>query len=161
MKNFKKLVAGIVTLVVGISVLAGCSNPVADELENFVNVQTVEVNAIYEEITAEAGTWESLESEEDVLKSVKDVLIPKTEEGLKLLNAVEVTTPEVQEIKAKYVKVFEAYKEGFGMMLTALENLDEAMMTESAAKLEEGITALNEYNAALKALAEENGLTIE
>ena len=51
-------------VVMSFALLTGCgSDPVYDDLENFLNVEMVEINADYEKITAEVGTWETLEDD--------------------------------------------------------------------------------------------------
>jgi len=67
----------------------------------------------------------------------------------------------VKEIKAKYVKVMEAYKAAFEDMYTAFSTGDEAVLEEGNAHLDEGMVLLDEYNAALEALAAEVGAEIQ
>lgn len=54
----KKLTAILTTIFMSFALLTGCENPVYDDFENFLNIQMVEVNANYDKITAESGTWE-------------------------------------------------------------------------------------------------------
>lgn len=157
----KKVLAFLLMVVMATALFTGCSNPVYDDFENFMNVEMVEVNADYEKITAEVGTWENLESDAELAKSLKEVLIPLVDGSLEKLNAITPETDEVKEVKAKYVKVMEAYKAGFESYLAACETQDEAKISEAETKLNEGVELLNEYNAALEALAAEVGAEIE
>ena len=157
----KKVLAFLLMVVMATALFTGCSNPVYDDFENFMNVEMVEVNADYEKITAEVGTWESLESDAELAKSLKEVLIPLVNGSLEKLNAITPETDEVKEVKAKYVKVMEAYKAGFESYLAACETQDEAKISEAETKLNEGVELLNEYNAALEELAAEVGAEIE
>ena len=157
----KKVLAFLLMVVMATALFTGCSNPVYDDFENFMNVEMVEVNADYEKITAEVGTWENLESDAELAKSLKEVLIPLVDGSLEKLNAITPETDEVKEVKAKYVKVMEAYKAGFESYLAACETQDEAKISEAETKLNEGVELLNEYNAALEELAAEVGAEIE
>ena len=157
-KIFSLILAGILSVMV----LTGCgSDPLEDELKNFINVEMAEPNANYVAITTEAAKWGELESNEAVLSSINDVLIPKCDETLDILSKVQPEAEELKELKDKYIKVFELYKEGFGLMLEVIDTGDEAKASEVQAKIEEGISTLNEYNAGLEALAAEKGLKIE
>ena len=67
----KKIFALLLMVVMSVTLLAGCgSDPVYDDLENFLNVEMVEINADYEKITAEVGTWETLEDDIAIKKSI-------------------------------------------------------------------------------------------
>ena len=139
----------------------GCSDPVAEEFTDFLNVQMLDVNANYNAITEELGKWDSLETDAEWMASIKDVLIPKCDETLEMLGKIELQTEEVKEIKAKFTKIIELYKEGFAKILSGIESVDEAVMMEGNSKLEEGLIAVDEYNAALEALAALSGYEIE
>lgn len=67
----KKILALLLMVVMSFALLTGCgSDPVYDDLENFLNVEMVEINADYEKITAEVGTWETLEDDAAIKKSI-------------------------------------------------------------------------------------------
>lgn len=156
----KKTLSFLLLVVLTVTLLAGCGNPVYDDFENFLNVEMVDVNAIYEEIKTEAATWTELEDIADLKTSISDVLLPLCDESLAKLADINPETEEVQALKAKYVSVIEAYKEGFTTTLAAVEANDVAQMEEGSAKISEGIALLDEYNAGLEALAEEVGAEI-
>lgn len=157
----KKIITLIIAAVMTLSLLTACGNPVYDDFENFLNVQMVDVSANYEKITAEAAKWEAMETTEELVASLKDVLIPTVEDSLTKLAAINPETEEVKNLKDKYVKIMEAYKEGFNLTLSGVETNDEEVMTKGSDKLTEGVNLLDEYNAGLEALAEEVGAEIE
>lgn len=157
----KKIVSLLLMAVMGLTLLTGCGNPVYDEFENFINVEMVEVSANYEKITAEAGKWAEYEEDAQLIASINDIMLPLVNDSLDKLEKINPETEEVKEIKAKYVKVMDAYKEGFTLILASLQEQDAEKMNAGDAKINEGITLLNEYNDALKALAEEVGAEIE
>ncbi len=157
----KKLGTLVLTLMMGFSLLTGCgSDPVADELEKFVNTDMKEVNANYKEMTDEVANWASYEDDAAFVTSLEDVLIPNVEESLDILSKAEVTTDEVKSLKDKYTKSLDKYKEGFELMLSAANNGDADLLTEGMAVTEEALALLDEYNAAMEALAEEKGMKV-
>ena len=86
----------------------------------------VEINADYEKITAEVGTWETLEDDIAIKKSIDDTLLPLVNGSLEKLKDINPETEEVKAIKDKYVKVMETYKTGFETLSEGCETQDEA-----------------------------------
>ena len=157
----KKYIAVLLMVVMSFTLLAGCSDPVYDDFENFLNVEMTEVSANYEKITAEAGKWGKFEEDAQLEASVKDVMLPLVDDSLERLETINPETEEVKEIKSKYVKVMEAYKEGFTLILESIQEQNVDKMNVGNEKIQEGISLLDEYNAALEAAAEELGAEIE
>lgn len=157
----KKVLAFLLLAVMALTVFTSCGNTVYDDLENFVNVSMKKVNENYEKIKSELAMWEQLETEADLEASIKDVLLPLIEDSLKELDAIAPETDEVKDLKAKYVKVMEAYKDGFNDCLTGVQQLDEDMMLSGQDKISDGLVLLDEYNTALKTIADEVGAKVE
>ena len=158
----KKIFALLLMVVMSVTLLAGCgSDPVYDDLENFLNVEMVEVNADYEKLTAEVGTWETLEDDVAIKKSIDDTLLPLVNGSLEKLKDITPETEEVKAIKDKYVKVMEAYKTGFEALSEGCETQEEATINAGSQKLEEAVELLGEYNKALEELAKEYGSEVE
>ena len=157
----KKFTALLIAAVMMLTSLTGCSNAVYDDFQNFLNVEMVEVNANYDKLLEELAVWDTLEYDAEIAEFIKASLIPLVDDSLAKLTKINPETVEVQEIKAKYVKVMEAYKAAFEDMYTAFSTGDEAVLEEGNAHLDEGMVLLDEYNAALEALAAEVGAEIQ
>ena len=157
----KKLLALLLMAVMSFTLLTGCSDPVYDDLENFLNVEMKEVNAEYTQVTAEVGTWETLEDDIAIKKSIDDTLLPLVNGSLEKLKGITPETEEVKAIKDKYVKVMEAYKTGFEALSEGCETQEEATINAGSQKLEEAVELLGEYNKALEELAKEHGSEVE
>ena len=157
----KKFTALLIAAVMMLTSLIGCSNAVYDDFQNFLNVEMVEVNANYDKLLGELAVWDTLEYDAEIAEFIKASLIPLVDDSLAKLTKINPETVEVQEIKAKYVKVMEAYKAAFDDMYTAFSTGDEAVLEEGNAHLDEGMVLLDEYNAALEALAAEVGAEIQ
>lgn len=157
----KKLTALLIAAVMMLASLTGCTNAVYDDFQNFLNVEMVEVNANYDKLLGELAVWDTLEYDAEIAEFIKASLIPLVDDSLAKLTKINPETDEVKEIKAKYVKVMEAYKAAFEDMHTAFSTGDEAVLEEGNAHLDEGMVLLDEYNAALEALAAEVGAEIQ
>ena len=157
----KKFTALLIAAVMMLASLTGCSNAVHDDFQNFLNVEMVEVNANYDKLLEELAVWDTLEYDAEIAEFIKASLIPLVDDSLAKLTKINPETVDVQEIKAKYVKVMEAYKAAFDDMYTAFSTGDEAVLEEGNAHLDEGMVLLDEYNAALEALAAEVGAEIQ
>ncbi len=157
----KKIIALSLALVMALALFTGCSDPVADEFTNYMNVEMVDVNANYTKITEEVSNWQNLADDAALKKSIEEVLLPLVEDSLAKVNAIVLETEEVNNIRAKYVSVMEAYKAGFAAIAASIPNADQAKYAEGEAKLTEGIALLEEYNAALEELAASIGAEIQ
>ena len=157
----KKLLALLLMVVMSFTLLTGCSDPVYDDLENFLNVEMKQVNADYTKITEEVGKWETYEDDNAIKASVNDTLLPLVEASLTALKDINPETEEVKAIKDKYVKVMDTYKVAFETLAEGCETQDEATISTATEKLEEAVSLLDEYNKALEELAKEHGSEVE
>lgn len=157
----KKIFALLLMVVMSVTLLAGCSDPVYDDLENFLNVEMKQVNADYTKITEEVGKWETYEDDNAIKASVNDTLLPLVEASLTALKDINPETEEVKAIKDKYVKVMDTYKVAFETLAEGCETQDEATINTATEKLEEAVSLLDEYNKALEELAKEHGSEVE
>lgn len=157
----KRTLTALLAIVMTIGMLTGCgSDPVAEELEKFLNTDMVEVNAKYEDLKAEMTKWGSLEDDAVLIASLEDIVLPNIDYSLKLLSEIELKTEEVNAIKGKYKKVLDTYKEGYQGLLSAAEDSDDEGVETAGEKLEEGVTLLEDYNKALEELAREKNMEI-
>ncbi|MBQ2967774.1 MAG: hypothetical protein IJE10_06620, partial [Clostridia bacterium] len=156
-----KIFALLLMVVMSFTLLTGCSDPVYDDLENFLNVEMKEVTENYTKITTEVGTWETLEDDAAIKKSIDDTLLPLVEASLTALKDINPETEEVKAIKDKYVKVMDTYKVAFETLAEGCETQDEATISTATEKLEEAVSLLDEYNKALEELAKEHGSEVE
>ena len=162
MKNIKKFMSILFTVVLVFTVLTGCAgDPVAEEFEKFMNTDMVAVNAKYEELKGAVAESANLTSDEEIAQHIENTILPIINESLDMVSKIELQTEEVKAIKGKYEKVLLAYKEGYEKLLEACNTGDEATVNEAVAKVDEGIALLDEYNAALEALAAEHGLEVQ
>ena len=158
----KKIFTLLLMVIMSVTLLAGCgTDPVYEDLSNFLNVEMVEVNAEYEKLTAEVGTWEILEDDIAIKKSIDDTLLPLVNGSLEKLKDINPETEEVKAIKDKYVKVMDTYKVAFETLAEGCETQEDATINAGSEKLEEAVGLLDEYNKALETIAAEYDLEVE
>ena len=133
---------------------------VADDLENYMNVEMAEINESFNTISDEISAWDT-DDVEGIIANISDVLLPIIEDSLDKIEEVSPATEEVQNLKDMYEDVLLAYGDGFASIIEAYENDDEAAMDEALTKTSDALDLVGEYNAALEELAEANGMTVE
>jgi len=157
----KKTLAVLLMVVMSLALMTGCSDPVYDDFENYLNIQMVDVNDNYVKITEEAANWENYEEDAEFVSSINDIMLPLVDDSLAKLDKINPQTDEVKDLKVKYVKVMDAYKAGFEEVAEGFASEDADMIEAGNEKINEAIEFLDEYNAALEALAEQVGAEIE
>ena len=78
--------------VLSLTLLTGCSDPVADDFENYLNVEMKEINADYKKLTQEVGAWENSEDDADILVSIEEILLPIVNDSLAALEDIKPET---------------------------------------------------------------------
>lgn len=157
----KKIFTLLLMVVMSLTILAGCGDPLYDDLENFINTEMTEVSDNYQKIRTEASNWETFEEYDEIKTSINDTLLPLVNDSLEKLEKINPETDEVKELKDKFVEIMEAYKEGFNDILDGCNEEDEAKLTAGQEKITNGLELLNEYNTDLEELAGEVGLEVE
>ena len=158
----KKTLALLLILIMSLAVLTGCTtNTVFDDLEKYLNVEMKEINENYGKITNEVSTWETIEDDATLAKSIIGTLLPLVDDSLEKLENVKPKTEEVKALKEKYIKVMDSYKVGFEALYEGCSTQDEETIERGNENLERGIELLDEYNTALEELAKEVGAEIE
>ncbi len=157
----KKIIFLITAMVIAAVFMAGCSDgAVIADFENYLNVEMVQVNKIYAEITAEIEKSSGFETDEELALSIKEVLVPKCDRILEILSQINPSTDRVKAVKQKFVKIIELYKEAFIITEETIGNIDQEKLNQAGAKLQEVRVLLSEYNKELEELAKLSGTTI-
>ncbi len=157
----KKILAILLTAVMSVTLLAGCSDPVYDDLSNFLNVEMKDVNADYVKLTEEVATWSNIEDDAHLAENIEKVVLPLVDGSLTKLKDINPATDEVKALKIKYVMVMDVYKKGFEALLEGCKTQDEATINAGNESIEEALKLLDEYNKGLEELAKEHGAEIE
>lgn len=71
---------------------------VADDLENYMNVEMAEINESFNTISDEISAWDT-DDVEGIIANISDVLLPIIEDSLDKIEEVSPATEEVQNLK--------------------------------------------------------------
>lgn len=157
----KKLSALLLIAVMAAVLLAGCSDPVFDDLESFLDVEMSQINADYQKLTEAIGAWETLEDDYAIAKNINEVVLPLINGSLEKLEEVNPQTAEVKELKTKYTKVMNAYKSAMEIFSEGCMTQEEETINAGVDGIEKALELLDEYNTALETLAKEHGAEIQ
>jgi len=152
---------GLILLMVFI-LLVGCSNPVQDDLLTYLNEDLAELY----ELEAEAiEKYESVTganyTDDFVLYDALTVeIIPIYSEFASQLESIEPETEEVQQAHDTYLRAVGLYREAFDLLVIAIEEQDEVKVDQVNEKLAHASQVMDEYNALVEVVAEENDVEI-
>lgn len=158
----KKFIALMFALVMGLSVLTGCGDPVADDFEQFWNSEDMgKIGQNLTELSRELDQWDEDQSINTMKKSLKDAVLPKIDESMDLLANTTAETEEVKAIKNNYGEMLESCEGAFEMMLEGLEKEDEKIINKAAKKVDECTKLMLDCDKEAQALAKEKGFEFE
>lgn len=157
----KKIISLVLSLIFMGGLLTACSSdPVKDEFVNFLNVQMVEVNELYEDLKDGYANWDNLETDEELKDSINNTLKPLAASMLEKLAEIDPKTDEVKQLKEQFVSVVNKFNESFDLTIQYLDSQDESYLDQANAKVDEALATLNEYNTNLESLAKQYDLTV-
>jgi len=159
----KKVIATISTVLIFATVLAGCgkSDPVQDDLLNYINNQVPTVVDLEKKVATEYASTTGTNYTDDatLAAKLKDVIIPASDELITKTKAIIPATDEVSKIHSKYIAAITGQHEAFNLLLQAVQTNDAALVTTVNEKLATAGTVSKEYVADLQALKKEHEVT--
>lgn len=161
MKNIKNIMATLSALLICVTVLAGCgSDPVQDDLINYINNQVPTIAALEEKVTSEYQAVKTDSNADDAMfaAKLKDVIIPADDELIAKAKATVPATEEVKKVHDKYIASVTAQSEAFAILLDAAGKNDEKLAETANTKLTEAEKLSEEYLADLETLKKDHGV---
>lgn len=167
----KKLYIFMTVIALGASLCAcgkkksesGASNSeLRDDIIEFVNEELPAVKSDRESAVATYNKYFD-DSEVDLqayLGELKDTAIPTYESYISSLEAIDVSTDEVKELKNLYILSAQKQLDAMKLVAEAIETQNADLLSEANASIEESKTALNDYNTKLRSLAQTNNIEI-
>ncbi|WP_235849019.1 MULTISPECIES: hypothetical protein [Bacillaceae] len=156
----------IITLgtVLALFLLAGCfSDPVQDDLEDYVNNQIMplaeeeeEIVALYESVTGVNYTDDFI-----LYDTIELDIIPKYQTFINDLEAIRPATSEVREVHETYIQASNVQYNAMVMILEAIEFQDQGMIIDANEKLDEARTLFRQFQYDLEDLLDEHNLELE
>ena len=167
MKDNKKMYVMVIVLIVLImSVTFFWPTPIKTDLRNLSrNSEILKEN--YEVMLAEINTWNTnLQGDNlqysvntllgDFQYGVNNVIVPKVENSITILELTELSTPEVIALREQYINSLELFKEGSEKMLAAVKANDNSMYKEAEALLTQSEQEIQSFYTNFKTLARKN-----
>jgi hypothetical protein len=146
-------------------VLAGCSNPIKDDLLNYINVELPEI-AQYENDTI--ATWDSVSGDNytddyTMYEALTEIIIPTYRE---FVNGIEpitlrLKTKEVRDLNEKYVEAVDLQMNGFLILINAIETQDSSLVVQFNERLDRGRRLVREWQIELQDLCNKNGIKFQ
>lgn len=161
MRKMKNIITTILALLIFVTVLAGCgSDPVQDDLINYINNQLPAIATLEKKVTSEYEAIKSDSNADDAAfaAKLKDVIIPAATELTTKAKETVPATEEVKQLHDKYIKAVTLQSEAFNILLDAAEKSDEALAKTGAEKLSEAEKIANEYLTDLETLKKDHGV---
>ncbi len=135
---------------------------IRQDLTEFVNEEIASIAPEREEAVSIYNSYFEKEepNNEETLKALKETALPKMQSYLDKLNAIEVSTSEVEELKTLYVNAAQAQYEAMTLAVSALEEENPDYLTDAQTKIDEFKSYLTQYESKLKLLAADASITV-
>lgn len=161
-KLMKKLTA--LTALVGLMVCVtacGKSDAVKDDLYNYLN-EMADIQDLQKEAINEYNSYVTSEEadSQQLLTALNSSIIPKYENYLSQLNAVEPATEDVQNVKSVCVNGANKQMDALKKVAEAIEACDTDILNEADTLIGEAETLFTDYENQLNVLANEHEITL-
>lgn len=147
----KRIILTIITLVL----LTGCTDPVKEDLSNYISNEIQKTNTLEKEIIDE---YEKNINTEYFSQALNDVVIPKYTEFLSLLKSIKPKTEEIIELHDLYVKGAKKQLEAFEVIKTGLESKDNNIIESGNKLLNESEKYMSDYKKILLNLVNKHNI---
>jgi hypothetical protein len=156
----------LITLVIFLPLaLLGCSNPIKDDLLNYINVELLEV-VQYETDTITA--WDSVSGDNytddyTMYEVLTETIIPTYREFVNRIEPItlRLKTKEVRDLNEKYVEAVSLQMNGFLILINAIETQDSSLVVQFNERLDKGRRLVREWQIELQDLCDKNGVIIQ
>ncbi|WP_130293409.1 membrane lipoprotein lipid attachment site-containing protein [Fictibacillus sp. BK138] len=144
-------------------ILSGCSDPVQDDLMDYINEKTPK---LAEKELAAVGKYENVTganytNDETLYFALKDEIIPEYNDFINELEAVEIETDDLRKIHEDYIEAANIQSSAFLMIVTAIENQDSSLINEANEKLNTARKMIRDYQTDIDKLAKEHDVELE
>lgn len=157
----KKIMGIITALLICVTALTACgSDPVQDDLINYINNQVPAIAELENKVTTEYAAVKGDSNADDAMfaAKLKDVIIPANNELIAKAKATVPATEEVKKVHEKYIASVTAQNEAFTLLLEAAQKNDEELVKTANAKLTDSEKISEEFLTGLEALKKEHNV---
>jgi len=145
-----------------LAMLSGCSDPVQDDLLNYINEEMKPLAVLEEEAIAEydSVTGDNYVDDMTTYIHIEEVVVPMYRDFIEQLEAVNPETSEVQELHESYIEAVNIQNNAMLKLLAAIEQQDYDMVADANKMLAEGRAGIRSFTNELEKLAEEHNVEI-
>lgn len=158
----KKFIILLVTLIS--LLMAGCfSDPVKDDLEEYVNEGILPLMSDEEEILSLYGSVTGNNYTDDYVlyETIQSDIIPKYQNFITAIEDIRPKTSEVRELHEIYIKASNDQYNAMIMILDAIEYQDHGVIKEANEKLDGARRLMRDFQYELEELLDNHNLEIE
>jgi hypothetical protein len=158
----KKCITLVVFLVLA---LVGCSNPIRDDLLNYINTELPNIFTYETEAIAayESVSGNNYSDDYTMYEVLTETTIPTYKELVDGVEAItlRLKTKEVRALNEKYVEAADTQMNGFIILMTALETQDDGLMVDFNERLDKGRRLIREWQIELQDLCNKHGVELQ
>jgi hypothetical protein len=159
-RAMKKFVVPVVLLV-----LAGCSNPIKDDLLAYINTELPKVAAYEADAIAayESVSGNNYTDDYTMYDTLTETVIPSYRELVSGIEAItlRLKTKEVRGLNEKYIEAADSQMNGFIILMNALETQDGSLIVQFNERLDKGRRLTREWQIELQDLCNKNGVKFQ
>ncbi len=167
----KKTYIAVLTLVLACA-LAGCgkkeeaedqAKDVKTDVIEFVNEELPAAKTERDSAIATYNAYFAEGSEQDLnafKASLHDSAIPAMENCIAAINAIEVDTDEVSDLKNVYLQSVQKEYEAMKMVESAIDGQNADYLTQADGLISEAATLMSDYQTKLQTIANEQGIVV-
>lgn len=170
MKNKMMMIMLAVVMLVSLAACGGSdaettaeTASVKEEFIQFIGTDIPEAEKTETEVMEKYNSYftegESVDSDA-LLTDLTDNILPEYSEFLAGVDAIEVSTDEVKNLKTLYYDAMNAQYQALSKVQTALQNEDKDVQTEAQKLLADAKTKYTAYNDAVYELAQQENVTL-
>lgn len=97
---------------------------------------------------------------DDFKTSLQNDAIPKMESSIATVEAIEVATDEVKELKQIYMHSMQKEYEAMKMVVSAIDGQNAEYLTQADSLINEAATLMGDYQTKLQTIANEQGIVV-
>lgn len=160
MKGFKNLIIiGALILSLG---LTACSDPVQDDLINYINVELPKISDLEDGVVEGYGSvsGENFIDDYTTYTELSDNVIPLSLELIDEAESLSLETKEVREIHEKLIESYTTNQSAMELLIAAIDSEDYNLITQANEKFDAARKLQREFNAGLKDLCEEHNVEL-
>ena len=160
MKGFKNLIIiGALILSLG---LTACSDPIQDDLINYINVELPKISDLEDGVVEGYGSVSGNNFVDDytTYTEISDNVLPLSLQLIEEAENISLETKEVREVHEKLIDSYTTNQSAMELLVAAIDTEDYDLITQANEKFDAARKLQREFNAELEDLCEEHDVEL-